>query len=231
MKAVIMAAGKGTRMLPLTKKTPKVLIEVNKKPFLYYVIKHLNDAGFDDIAIIVGHLKEKFQPFLEKYGFKAELIEQLEQKGTGHAVKLAKGFVGKESFVVLGGDNLWSADDLKAMAHDDKCYVAGIKVENPQKYGVLVEKNGKLVKIHEKPEKYVGDLINTGLYKFTPDIFKALEKIKLSQRGEYELTDAITLLAEKGKAKVYTLKDYWLDLGSLEDIPKVEKFLKALGEN
>jgi len=117
------------------------------------------------------------------------------------------------------------------MAHDDKCYVAGIKVENPQKYGVLVEKNGKLVKIHEKPEKYVGDLINTGLYKFTPDIFKALEKIKLSQRGEYELTDAITLLAEKGKAKVYTLKDYWLDLGSLEDIPKVEKFLKALGEN
>ncbi len=232
MKAVIMAAGKGVRMMPLTKRTPKVLVKVNKKPFLYYVLMHLQEAGFDDIGIVVGYRKEQFPKFLEKYGFKAALIEQDEQKGTGHAVKLAKDFVGNENFVVLGGDNLWSTEDLKAMAQDnDKCYVAGIKVENPQKYGVLVVKQGKLVRIHEKPEKYVGDLINTGLYKFTPEIFRALEQIKLSPREEYELTDAITLLAEKGKVEVVTLKDYWLDLGSIEDIEKVEKFLNALGEN
>ena len=230
MKAVIMAAGKGTRMLPLTKKAPKVLVEVNKKPFLYYVLKNLQEAGFNEVGIIVGHLKEKFQPFLKKHGFEAVLIEQDEQKGTGHAVKLAKEFAGKDNFVVLGGDNLWSVSDLKAMKQDDnECYIAGIKVEEPQKYGVLVEQDGKLVKIHEKPEKYVGDLINTGLYKFTPEIFEALEQIKLSPRGEYELTDAITILAEKGKVNVYALKDYWLDLGSIEDIEKVGKFLKAMG--
>jgi len=232
MKAVIMAAGKGTRMLPLTKKAPKVLVEVNKKPFLYYVLKSLQEAGFDEIGIIIGYLKENFQPFLDKNGFEATLIEQDEQKGTGHAVKLAKDFANGDNFVVLGGDNLWSVNDLKAMKQNDaECYIAGIKVEEPQKYGVLVEKDGKLVKIHEKPEKYVGDLINTGLYKFTPEIFDALERIKLSPRGEYELTDAISILAEKGKVNVYAIKDYWLDLGSLEDIPKVEKFLKAMGDN
>jgi len=231
MKAVIMAAGKGTRMLPLTKKVPKVLVEVNGKPFLYYVLKHLKEAGFDEFAIIVGHLKEKFPAFLEKYGFKAELIEQTEQKGTGHAAKLAKDFAGGENFILLGGDNLWSAKDLKAIgANDEFCYIAGMKVENPQKYGVLVEKNGKLARIHEKPEKYVGDLINTGLYKLTPEIFEALDKIPLSPRGEYELTDAITMLAEQGKVYVYALKDYWLDLGCKEDIVKAGNFLKNLGE-
>lgn len=232
MKAAIMAAGKGTRMLPLTNKVPKVLVEINKKPFLYYVMKHLSDAGFDDIAIIVGHLKEKFPEFLEKYKFKANIIEQDEQKGTGHAVKLVKEFAGGKNIVVLGGDNLWSVEDLKRIKQDDnECYIAGINVEEPQKYGVLIEKEGKLIRIHEKPEKYVGDLINTGLYKFSPQIFDALEQIKLSPRGEYELTDAITILAEKGKVNVIQLKDYWLDLGSIEDLPKVEKFLKAMGEN
>ena len=73
-------------------------------------------------------------------------------------------------------------------------------------------------------------MINTGLYKLTPEIFDALGKIKLSKRGEYELTDALTILAEKGKVKVLSLKDYWLDLGGIEDIKKVEKFLKVLGE-
>ena len=231
MKAVIMAAGKGTRMLPLTEKVPKVLVKVNKKPFLYYVLSRLKEAGFDEIAIIVGYKKERFPKFLKKYGFVAELIEQDEQKGTGHAAKLAKKFAGKDNFILLGGDNLWSAKDLQSMPmKSGMCYVAGMHVDNPQQYGVLVVERDKLVKIIEKPKKFVGDLINTGLYKFTPEIFDALEKIKLSPRGEYELTDAITILAEKGKVGVLRLEDYWLDLGSIEDIPKVEKFLKVLGK-
>ena len=78
----------------------------------------------------------------------------------------------------------------------------------------------------EKPEEFVGNLINTALYKFTPEIFKALDKIKLSPRGEYELTDAITILSKRGKVKVIKVKDWWLDLGCKEDIPKIEEFLK-----
>lgn len=227
MKAVIMAAGKGVRMLPLTEKVPKVLVEVNGKPFLYYAIKSLQRAGYGELGIIVGYKKEQFSPFLKKYGFRATLIEQKEQKGTGHAVMQAEKFAGSENFIVLGGDNLWSASDLKAMMQDDPfCYVAGIESKNPEKYGVLVTAGENLLEIKEKPKEHAGNLISTGLYKFSPDIFEALKLIELSPRGEYELTDAITLLARQGKAKAKRIKDYWLDLGCLDDIPKAEKFLK-----
>ena len=228
MKAVVMAAGKGVRMLPLTEKVPKVLVEVNGKPFLYYVLTNLKKAGFDEIALIVGYKKEQFKPFLKKYGFKAELIEQKEQLGTGHAVMRAEKFAGSGNFVVLGGDNLWSAEDMKAMHQDDMfCYIAGITVKNPEKYGVLITKDDNLAEIKEKPKEHAGNLVNTGLYKFSYEIFEALKRIDPSPRGEYELTDAITLLAKQGKAKVAKVNDYWLDLGCKEDIPKAEKLLKG----
>ncbi|MBW2965866.1 NTP transferase domain-containing protein [Candidatus Woesearchaeota archaeon] len=231
MKAVIMAAGKGTRMLPLTESIPKVLVEINGKPFLYYVLENLKKAGFNDIGIIVGYKKEKFPEFLKKYNFKAELIEQKEQKGTGHAVMQAKDFCKNENFIVLGGDNLFSIKDLKAVKQQDEfCYVVGKEVNNPEKYGVLITKDDKLIEIKEKPKEFVGNLINIGLYKFTSEIWDALDKIELSERGELELTDAITILAQKDKVKVLKLKDYWLDLGSKEDIPKIEEFFKKCAE-
>lgn len=227
MKAVIMAAGKGTRMLPLTEHTPKVLIEVNGKPFLYYVIENLKKAGFDDFGIITGYLEEKIAEFVDEYNINATLIHQKDQKGTGHAVMQARDYCKDENFIVLGGDSLYSVEDLKVLNNDDNlCYIIGKKVDDPSKYGVLVEENGMLKRIHEKPQEFVGDLVNIGLYKFTPDIWSALDKIELSPRGEYEVTDAITALAVEDKVKVLPLKDYWLDFGCKEDIPKVESFLK-----
>ena len=224
MKAVIMAAGKGTRMLPLTENIPKVLIKVNGKPFLLYVINNLHQAGITDICLIVSYMKEKIADFLKDYNIEATLIEQPEPKGTGQAVSLAKSFTKDEDFIVLGGDNLWSADDIKEIIKHKQA-ISGFNVANPEKYGVLAVKNGKLVRIHEKPKEFVGDLINTGLYKFTPEIYKFLEQIKLSPRGEYELTDALTLLAQKENVAVVQIKDYWLDLGTTADILKIENFL------
>ncbi len=225
-KVVIMAAGNGVRMLPLTKLVPKPLIQVNRKPFLYYLLSHLNKAGYTDIAIIVGHKSELMPLFLKEYKFKATLILQKKRLGTAHALKCAKDFVGNEQFIVLGGDNLWSVKDLKKIAIDNPFnYIAASKSNEPEKYGVLIEDNGTLKKIIEKPQKFVGNLINTGLYKFSPEIFNAISQIKKSSRGEYELTDAITLLAKKDKVKVLKLKDYWLDLGKIPDIRKIGKFL------
>jgi dTDP-glucose pyrophosphorylase len=227
MKAVIMAAGKGTRLFPLTENIAKPLIPINDKPFLYYLINNLKKAGFDDFAIIVSYKKEQFTEFLDKYGFNATLIEQKEVNGTGGATKLAKEFVNGDNFILLGGDNLFSMYDLKSLnINDNYNYIFGIKSETPEKYGVIKQKSEKLIKIVEKPKEYVGNLINLGLYKFTPEIFEAIDKINLSPRGEYELTDAITILAEQSKVNVLAIKDYWLDLGCLEDIPKIEKFIK-----
>lgn len=228
MKCVIMAAGKGTRMLPLTEKVPKVLVEINGKPFLYYVMKTLQKAGFSEFGLIIGYRKEQFPSFLKKYEFKATLIEQREQLGTGHALMQAESFANNENFISLGGDNLWNVEDFKAVAKDDDMnYVGGFKVKNPEKYGVLVEKDNKLIEIVEKPRLFIGDLINTALYKFTPEIFKELKKVRLSERSEIELPDAVNSLAEKGKVKVVEIKK-WIDLGCVEDIPKVEKDIAKL---
>ncbi len=229
MKAVILAAGKGTRMLPLTKTMPKVLIPINGKPFLQYVIENVRQAGYTELAIVVGHLKEKIAAFLKQNKIKATLIEQKELRGTGDAVLQARKFTGKDNFLIYYGDNLISAQDLKSMPLSDGFnYTGGIEVEHPENYGVLVEKNGFLQEIKEKPKDFVSNLINPGLYKFTPEIFSALEKVTVSPRGEIELTDAVTILAKQRKVKVIRLRDYWLDLGTKDDVRKVEEFLRKL---
>ena len=232
MKAVILAAGKGVRMLPLTLDRPKPLIEINGKPFLMHLLERLHTAGFEDkdIAIIVGYKGEKIEEFLEEHNLAITVIAQQALLGTGDAVYHAREFVDEDDFIVVGGDNLFSSDDLLRIQQDDEyCYVSGWKVEDPSRYGVLLCKGDVLAEIVEKPKEFVGDLINAGLYKFTPDIFEALEQIDISERGELELTDAITLLAESRKVKVMMLQDYWLDLGKKEDVGKIEDFLKKLG--
>jgi len=226
-KVVIMVAGKGVRMLPLTNEIPKVLVKTHEKEFLYYVIKSLQKAGYENLCLIVGYKKEKVEEFLKRENIKAEIIEQKEQKGTGDAVLCAKKFVGQENFVVLGGDGIWSTEDFIEMdKHDDYNYICGIETDTPEKYGVLVEENGFLKEIKEKPKEYCGSLVSTGLYKFTPEIFDALLKVGISPRGEHELTDAIALLAQEQKVKIKKVKNFWKDLGNIKDIEPISDFFK-----
>ena len=230
MKAIILAAGKGTRMLPLTKTIPKVLIPINGKPFLLYVLKSLQQAGYSyhEIAIVAGYHQEKIAEFLKVNKIPATIIEQAEPQGTAHALRQVQFFCKQDQFIVQGGDNLFSVQDLQQVQiNDQHCYVIGKEIEEWQKYGVLVVEDGKLRRIVEKPKEFVGRMINTGLYKFTSDIWQALQNITLSVRGEYELTDALSLLAQQEKVQVLPLKGNWLDLGSLEDIPKIEKVLRS----
>jgi glucose-1-phosphate thymidylyltransferase len=227
MKVVILAAGKGVRMLPLTETIPKVLVEINGKPFLYYVLKNLQKAGYTDFGIVVGYKKEQIESFLKEYHFKATLIEQKEQLGTGHAVLCAESFVGDEDCVVIGGDNLWGVEDLKAINNnDDYNYISGMVVEAPEHYGVLIEENGFLKGIKEKPKEFHGFLINTGKYKFKPGIFSILKSVCLSSRGEIELTCAIDVLAKTNQMKVVKIKSFWKDLGSINDVEPLSCFLK-----
>jgi len=227
-KALILAAGQGTRLLPLTKDIPKVLIEIEGKPFLYYLLKNVIKAGFNDIAIVVSFKKDKIREFIIKNNFKVTLIEQKEHQGTADAIKTAEHFVGDNNFVCIYGDNLFSVNDIKQMKIDDDLnYIAGIEHENPERYGVLLtDRNNFLTKMPEKPKQFIGNTINAGLYKFTPNIFNTIKNIKKSPRGEYEINDAIIQLAKEKKVKVKKLNDFWLDLGNKEDIKKVEEFIK-----
>ena len=230
-KVVIAAAGQGIRMLHLTRNKSKHLIKVQKKPFLGYLLDNLIKAGYKDLILIVGYKEEATRNFLKKYKYNIQVINQFkilkkEEYGTLCPLKCVKDII-KENFLMVYGDNLYSVKDLKALNIDDNYnYVAGFPHKHPERYGILISDNGFLKKIIEKPKKYVGSLINTGLYKFTPEIFDKISKVRRSPRGEYELTDAITLLAKEKKVKVKKIKDYWLDFGNPADILKVSRFLK-----
>jgi dTDP-glucose pyrophosphorylase len=229
MKAIVLAAGKGVRMKPLTDDRPKVLLEVGGKPFLYHLMKNLQDAGFEDIGVVVGYKKEMIEEFLNDYDFKAELIHQKRQLGTGHALLQAKKFVNGDDFILVMGDNLYSKFDLETMRQAQGNCVASYRVEDPTRYGVLITDGDLLKGIVEKPRNPASNIINTGLYKFTSEIFDAVKKTKKSKRGEYELTDAIVKLAKQEKFKIFPLTDYWIDFGKMEDIKDVESFLLVRG--
>lgn len=234
-KVVVSAAGKGTRMLHLTQDKPKHLLAINNKPFLYYLLNNLNQAGFTEIIMVIGYKKELMEDFLKDYQdkFNLKIINQSEtlgdKYGTACPIECVKELIKpKESFVSVCGDNLYSVSDLKKfLIDDDFNYISGLKHQEPQRYGVLI-KNGAdyLEKIIEKPQTYAGDLINTGLYKFTPAVFEKIPLIEKSPRGEYELTDVINLLAQEKEVKIKQLEDYWLDLGRPEDIPVLEEFIR-----
>jgi len=231
-KVVIAAAGRGTRMLCLTKNKPKHLINVQAKPFLTYLLNNLLKAGYKELIIVAGYKEEKVREFLKKYNYKAILINQFEilgkgEYGTACPLKCVKDIVGKEDFLMVYGDNLYSVKDLKAFNIEDKYnYVAGFYHKKPEKYGVLISDNDFLKKIVEKPQKYLGNLINTGLYKFTPEVFGKLSEIQPSIRGEYELTDLVSLLAQERKVKIKKIEDYWLDFGNPADILRLSQFFK-----
>ena len=115
-QAIILAAGKGTRMLPLTKTIPKPLVNINGRPFITYLLDNLNEAGFTKVFLVVGYLKEQIESYFENhnYDFEIETIEQEEMLGTGHALNITKEYV-KGEFAVINGDNLYSVNDLKEM--------------------------------------------------------------------------------------------------------------------
>lgn len=237
-KVVISAAGQGTRMLELTKNKSKHLINVENKPFLAYLLDNIIKAGYTEIILVVGFREDMIRKFLKNYKFnsinyKVEIVNQFKilgpkekEYGTACPLKCVKDLVGKESFISICGDNFYEVEDLKSMNIDDEyTYVAGIENENPEKFGVLIEEKGFLKRIVEKPKKFVGSLINPSLYKFTPLIFEKLPLISKSPRGEYEITDAISLLAEDKKVKVKRINNYWMDFGRPEDVQKFSKFL------
>jgi UDP-N-acetylglucosamine diphosphorylase / glucose-1-phosphate thymidylyltransferase / UDP-N-acetylgalactosamine diphosphorylase / glucosamine-1-phosphate N-acetyltransferase / galactosamine-1-phosphate N-acetyltransferase len=240
-KAVILAAGRGTRMRELTADLPKPMIQVRGKPVLQHIVEGLRDAGVRKFLIIVGYRADVVQNFFgDGSQFKIEITyaTQVTQDGTGRVVDLAKSFVKGSPFVLAYGDILIDPANHKRivdLADDIEATISVIRGEDVSKGGaVFVNERMELVDLREKSGWTATSgrgepFYNAGLYAFRPSIFDFTAKLKPSPRGEYELTDAIRELAQSAKVragravKALELTGEWADVRDPEILARLNR--------
>jgi glucose-1-phosphate thymidylyltransferase len=226
MKAVILAAGQGTRLRPVTLTMPKPLVPVANQPLIAYAIHVLRNAGLTEIGIVINGLDSPIRSALgngSALGVQLDYIVQDEQLGLAHAIKLTHEFVGNEPFCVLLGDNIFQ-DNMESLirafpSSPDEAAIALIEVPDPERFGIAIIEDGKISRLVEKPNPAPSNLAIAGAYLFKPSIFDAIAQIKPSKRNEYEITDAIQEVVVSGHAvKPYTLQGWWVDAGKPDSI-------------
>ncbi len=226
MKAVVLAAGKGIRMLPLTKEVPKAMIKINSKPMLEYILHNLSEVGISECCIVVGYKKEKIMNYFRNSfeGIKIRYAIQRKLLGTAHALQKAEWFA-KQEFLLCYADIIPNCTVLKKLIEHKGKMVAAIHFEkNAEFFGVVEFKNGKIVNIIEKPKGARNKYVLSGIYKLSPEIFKILTKIKKNpERNEYELTDALKIIAKKNTLHGLKIeKSSFLNVGTIEDLKNIE---------
>ncbi len=228
MKAVILAAGEGTRLRPITSTRPKTMIPLAGKPYLAHTILGLKEAGIEHILLVVGYkeklIKDYFENYNKVFDIKIEFITQKEYLGTAHAASHAKDFINDEPFLLMYGDILVDRIVFKEIIQKFKetktdGLISLIKVDNPENFGIIsLDSNDFVEKITEKPvsELNLGNLANAGIFIFDSMIFDAIEKTKKSIRNEYEFTDSMEFLINHLNKKIYGLiieDRFWSDIG------------------
>jgi len=228
MRGVLLAGGNGSRLLPLTKVTNKHLLPVYKKPMIYYPLETLIKAGIRDILIVTGG--EYVGDFLRLLGsgkewgahFSYEIQEG--SGGTGAALLLAEDFIKSDPFMVILGDNVVTenvkifVEDFQNNINKFKAKILVAKVQDASKYGVVTFHGDRIISIEEKPKNPQSPYVNTGLWMFCPEVFDRLKTLKLSPRGEYEITDILAEYIAEGILSYSILKSDWTDAGSFESL-------------
>jgi len=232
-KAVVLAAGRGTRMRELTAELPKPLIEVCGKPVLQHIIEGLCDARIDQLLLIIGYRADAVRDFFgdgSRYNVAIRYTTQTVQDGTGRVVDLGHDFVGNRPFVLAYGDILVDSVNYKRVVDlpdDVEAFLTVTRGEDVTKGGaVFLNEEMDLVDLREKlkPGEPTSPWYNAGLYAFRPSIFDFTVKLKPSPRGEYELTDAIRDLAQSGKkVKALELTGEWADVRDPEILARLNQ--------
>lgn len=233
MRALVLAAGEGTRLRPLTSNIPKPLLLVAGRPFLSHTLEALSSQGIKDIHILVGWKANKIKEYYgdgSRLGLRISYLEQKERLGTAHAIGCAAGVI-DEPFVCVNGDVVVFEDDIRRMLEKFKssgsAVMGTVTVPDPQRFGVIEESGGRLIKIHEKPEKPPTNLINAGVFVFNTDIFEGIKATPKSKRGEYEITDTLNALAKDKEVLVENISEGWIDVGRPWDMLRANEILMA----
>ena len=239
-KGIILAGGTGSRMSPLTKAVNKQLLPIYDKPLIYYPLSVLMLSGIREILIIVnkGQINQfkKILPSGENLGIKISYAEQTYPKGLPDAFQIGKNFIGKDGVVLILGDNFFYGQSLtkilkKCLKLNQGATVILHPVKNPSLYGVAsINNKNKVVKIIEKPKKFVSNLAITGLYFFDNKVVEHSKNLKPSKRKEIEIVDLLNKYKKNNKlsAKFISRGGAWLDAGSIEDFYNTSSFVSAL---
>ena len=238
-KAVIMAGGSGTRLYPLTICTNKHLLPIYDKPMIFYSISTLIIAGVREILIVTNpnHI-ENFKNLLKdgsQFGINISYISQVKAKGIADVFNYCEDFVDNQRFFLMLGDNIFFGSYLseyfkKAIKIKSPAIVFSYYVSNPKEYGVIQYDNInklKVKKIHEKSKKFFSNDVVTGLYLYDSSVFKIFKKIKISKRGEYEITDINNIYANKNLLKNITLGRgiTWIDAGTFKNLLSISSIV------
>ncbi len=220
-KAVILAAGRGTRMRELTNDLPKPMIAVRGKPILQHIVEGLHGAGVTEVLLIVGYREDVVRDFFGDggaFGVTVSYERQVTQDGTGRVVELARAFTGDDPFLLSYGDILLDPRNYAVLAQpgDEDAIISVKHSEDVSKGGaVFVDENFNLTDLREKPKpgEPTSPWYNAGVYAFRPSLYDFTARLEKSPRGEYELTDAIRALALSGRrVRAFELLGDWADV-------------------
>lgn len=234
MKGVILAAGKGTRLYPVTHVIAKPLLPMANRPTLHYAFDRLKELGITDICLVVGQSNEgQMRAALgdgSEFGIKLTYVRQDDPKGLAHAVGFAKEFVGDDTFVLYLGDAVYGsgfAEHAKKFTESGAANLNIVKpVEDPRRFGVANVEGDRIVKLVEKPQNPESNLAMAGMYFFGPALWEVLPDLQPSARGEYEITDAIQMLIDRGHLVLAGIYDgVWFDTGTLDSFLETTAFL------
>ena len=239
MQAVVLAAGQGSRLRPLTDDKPKGMVEVAGRPILSHCFDQLTELGVEELFVVVGYKKEVI---INHYGDTYEGIpitysHQREANGLAHALLTVEDNV-DDDFMLMLGDNIFDANlaDVVDRQNEDRAdaafLVEEVPWENASRYGVCdTNQYGEITDVIEKPEDPPSNLVMTGFYTFTPAIFHACHLVQPSDRGEYELSDAVDLLIQSGRTiDAIGLEGWRIDVGYPEDREEAERRLMEAAE-
>ncbi|OGN94663.1 MAG: glucose-1-phosphate thymidylyltransferase [Chloroflexi bacterium RBG_13_51_18] len=229
MKAVIMAAGEGQRMRPLTATRPKVMLPVVGTPILEHLLNEVRAAGISDFVFIVGYCDKQVRSYFgsgEKWGVKIVYSEQRKQLGTADAIRMVSDVV-DGNFLVINGDVVVDRADVKKLLRNTCNTMSVFEVKDPGGLGIVELSGNKVVGIYEKSRRPPSLMANAGLYLFTPEVFDAISKTEKSPRGEYELTDSLKILMVGEGGLGYIKLKSWLDLSYPWDLLRVNESMMA----